>query len=108
MTQASDEQNQENGWPHYYIMRESLFTLDSEGCLQSLWNKLDSLGIYPRLPSPPKEEGLSKEALAPCPQEMLEETQKESKDAQIKDCVKQNKVLHEEDLYWDQLKLDLS
>jgi hypothetical protein len=108
VTPSLDERTQVNRWPHYYIMRESLFTLDSEGCLQSLWNKLNSLGIYPRISSPPKEKILSQETLAPCPQEMLEEGQKEYKEEQIKECVKQKKVLPEEDLFWDQLKLDLS
>jgi hypothetical protein len=101
---SSDERTQVNHWPHYYIMRESLFTLDSEGCLQSLWDKLDSLGIHPLAPSPPK----SQENLAPCPQEVLEEGQKKYKEEQIKECVKQEKVLPEEDLFWDQVKLDLS
>ncbi|MDC0255205.1 AAA domain-containing protein [Bacteriovoracales bacterium] len=81
---------EENFWPHYYIIRESDFTLNPEDQLQNLWNKLDSLEILPS--------------------EHVSESNEEELDPTVvePDIPLPQHKFQEDELFWNQTRLDLS
>ena len=80
----------ENFWPHYYIIRESEFTLNPEEQLQKLWNKLDSLDILPS-------------------EQVSEKNEEELDTVEVEpDLPLPQHKFQEDELFWNQTRLDLS